>query len=251
MESASETKTTVPQPYGCEFHNLADEEAMSLLRSRPYMASQLIPPELPNDAKQLIDWALALMGGYDNLVDKLAYKSRTLQRVRTGELPMSNKLRKQIERLLIEGKASQSLAKYGKIEPNIDPNRLHLRAIPVYSWVQAGQATEFENLPESWEDEVAYLGDDPKAFGLRIVGDSMEPRYSPGDIVVVCPKYVAITGDRVVASVKNEGVLFKLMHHNGEGKTIQLLSYNIVYPPLTFAPEDFHWIYPVKQVIKP
>jgi phage repressor protein C with HTH and peptisase S24 domain len=144
-------------------------------------------------------------------------------------------------------------APYGArgLESNVNPQRLELRKIPVYSFVQAGVATDFEALPESWESEEAYLGNDPRAFGLRIVGDSMEPKYSPGDVVVVSPQYPATNGDRVVANIKNQGVLFKVMHHSGTGEVIKLTSYNSVYPPLEIPREQFHWIYPVKHVIKP
>ena len=148
---------------------------------------------------------------------------------------------------------AEEAAIYGRspIGGNVDPKRLDLRIIPVFSFVQAGIATDYEDLPrDEWEGQVEYMGNDEKAFGLRIVGDSMEPKYSPGDIVIVSPKYAAVNGQKVVAKIKREGVVFKIMHHSGDGKMIELTSYNPAYPPIIRPREDFHWIYPVKNVWK-
>ena len=135
--------------------------------------------------------------------------------------------------------------KEDSIKYNVSSTPIPLRKIPVYTFVQAGLATDYEGMPTSWEDQIDYDGKDPKAFGLRVAGDSMEPKFPAGTIITVSPAYPPHNGQLVVAKIKNEGVLFKLFHHNGDGSLITLTSYNLIYPPLTIPREKLHWLYRV------
>ena len=192
-------------------------------------------------SQALIDAALAKAGSHEQLADRIAYEARTIRRVRSGEVAMSAKLRGLLERYLEE----ESSSKYGRITSNVEPRPLHLRKIPVYTFVQAGQATAYEGLPTSWGDEIEYDGADEKAFALRVSGDSMSPNFPPGTIITVSPKHPPHNGNLVVAKIKDEGVLFKLFHHSGDGKKITLTSYNNAYPPIQLAREQLHWLYRV------
>ncbi|MHC4718099.1 MAG: S24 family peptidase, partial [Planctomycetota bacterium] len=62
------------------------------------------------------------------------------------------------------------------------------RAIPIINSVAAGYPYQFTDLdyPPSVADDYVHCPDvnDPHAFAARVVGDSMEPRYSEGDLVV-------------------------------------------------------------------
>jgi transcriptional regulator with XRE-family HTH domain/SOS-response transcriptional repressor LexA len=78
--------------------------------------------------------------------------------------------------------------------------RLGLRQIPVINKVAAGYGQEFTDLgyPVGMADE--YIAapadlDDPNAFGVRVYGDSMEPRYHEGDVVIVSPAREVRSGD--------------------------------------------------------
>jgi SOS-response transcriptional repressor LexA len=85
------------------------------------------------------------------------------------------------------------------------------RPIPVISWVQAGAFTEVADIHAvgvSGEGEPVHSTRivSPSAFGLRVEGDSMSPRYLPGDIIVVdpalkcdnnCPCVVVMNGEAV------------------------------------------------------
>ena len=189
----------------------------------------------------LINAALAKAGGYEQLTDRIAYEARTLRRVRSGEVALSAKLRGLLERYLAE----EGSSKYGRTASNVTAHPLHLRKIPVYTFVQAGQATAYEGLPSAWGDEIEYDGADDKAFALRVSGDSMSPNFPAGTIITVSPKHPPHNGHLVVAKIKEEGVLFKLFHHSGDGKKLTLTSYNNAYPPIQLAREQLHWIYRV------
>jgi phage repressor protein C with HTH and peptisase S24 domain len=135
---------------------------------------------------------------------------------------------------------------YRKGHANVSPDAIRIQMIPVLSMIQAGQATDFSDLPvDEFTDTVAYDGRDKAAFALRIEGDSMEPKFSPGMIITVNPSIAPRNGQLVAAKIKEEGVLFKLFHHSGDGKTVTLTSYNSLYPALSYPREKFHWIYPV------
>lgn len=74
----------------------------------------------------------------------------------------------------------------------------------------------------------------------------MLPDFRPGDVVVVMPEVEPRNHCPVVAKLKNDGVVLKILNASGpEKRTIVLTSINPVYQPLTYTPEDFHWIWPV------
>jgi len=125
-----------------------------------------------------------------------------------------------------------------------------LRNVPILSLAQAGQATDFEQIPTDWDEVVPTDVADEFAFGVRLRGDSMEPKFAHGDIAVLLPGTPATNGDLVVANIKNQGVLCKIMHVQLDKNLIKLSSYNPAYPPTEYHRDEFHWIYPVASMIK-
>ena len=130
-------------------------------------------------------------------------------------------------------------------------SKIPTREIPLISWAQAGVATEFEEIPEDWQERVALPVSDPRAFAIQLRGDSMEPRFQDGDIAVLLPGTAARNGDLVVANIKEEGFAFKILNLvGGDPEHIRLTSYNSVYSPMDYPRTKFHWIYPVDSVTK-
>ena len=125
-----------------------------------------------------------------------------------------------------------------------------LRLLPVLSWAQAGQATDFSEIPRDWDEGVPSDVTDERAFGVRLRGDSMEPRFSDGDIAILLPSIAATNGETVVANLKDEGILCKIMHVQLDKNLIKLSSYNPAYPPMERHRDQFHWIFPVSSIIK-
>ncbi len=91
---------------------------------------------------------------------------------------------------------------------------------------------------------------DENAFAVRLRGDSMEPRYSDGDIAVLLPGIAPTNGETVVANLRNQGLLCKIMHVQLDKNLIKLSSYNQAYPPTEYHRDEFHWIFPVATIIK-
>lgn len=104
--------------------------------------------------------------------------------------------------------------------------------IPVLGRVAAGIPLEaiediidYEEIPE----ELAKTGE---FFGLKIKGDSMEPRIREGDVVIVRKQDDAETGDVVVAMINGDDATCKRLKKYGEG--IMLISNNPAYEPFIF-----------------
>ncbi|MBW8000834.1 MAG: helix-turn-helix domain-containing protein [Planctomycetes bacterium] len=73
------------------------------------------------------------------------------------------------------------------------------RLVPVINKLSAGYPTDFDDMdyPVGIADDYVRCPDlhDPNAFAVRVVGDSMEPKFSEGDIVVFSPAAQVNNGD--------------------------------------------------------
>ena len=117
-----------------------------------------------------------------------------------------------------------------------EARRKHSYSIPVYARVGAGlpleaseEIVDREEIPE----QMASLGD---FYGLRIGGDSMEPRIVEGDVVIVRKQDTADDGDIVIALVNGNDAVCKRLKIYKDG--IALLSNNPVYSPMYFSRSD-------------
>jgi len=104
--------------------------------------------------------------------------------------------------------------------------------VPLISWVQAGDfATVVDNFEpgdgEEWIDTTV-----PKrryTFALRVQGDSMEPEFHDGNIIIVEPEISAEHGDYVIVRVNNNmECTFKQLIR--DGKDLYLKPLNPRYP---------------------
>lgn len=73
-------------------------------------------------------------------------------------------------------------------------------------------------------------------FGLSIKGDSMEPKISNGDVVIVRQQYDAETGDIVIATINGNEATCKRLRKYKEG--IELIPNNPSYEPLYFSNKE-------------
>jgi SOS-response transcriptional repressor LexA len=99
----------------------------------------------------------------------------------------------------------------------IDSNR---RGYPIISYVQAGAWREIvDSFPRGGADEyiLANSSYGPHTFALRIVGNSMEPEFKEGDVVVIDPDVNPDPGNYVVARNHEESATFKKYRPRGVG----------------------------------
>lgn len=109
-------------------------------------------------------------------------------------------------------------------------------SIPVLGRVAAGiplaAITDIVDTEEITED-LSRTGD---FFALSIHGDSMEPKFSEGDVVIVRQQDDAESGDIVIAMVNGDDAVCKRLRKYRDG--IELISTNPSYQPLFFDLEE-------------
>lgn len=121
----------------------------------------------------------------------------------------------------------------------LDPKEAHRKrsfSIPVYARVGAGpplEASEEIIDREEISERMASLG---SFYGLRIGGDSMEPRIVKGDVVIVRKQDTADDGDIVIAIVNQNDAVCKRLKKYKDG--IALVSNNPMYEPMYFTITD-------------
>ncbi|MER2514394.1 MAG: S24 family peptidase [Nitrosomonas ureae] len=89
--------------------------------------------------------------------------------------------------------------------------------VPLISWVSAGRWREPDVTLEPPLEWVPFVGTNPHTFALRVQGDSMEPDYPQGHIIIVDPEIPADPMDLVVAlNGDGEATFKRLTRENGE-----------------------------------
>lgn len=110
------------------------------------------------------------------------------------------------------------------------------RRIPILGRVAAGTPIEANTEIIDYEDIPERLAKYGEYFGLQITGDSMTPKISDHDIVIVRKQEDAEDGDIVIALINgNDAVCKKLKKYENN---IALLSTNPAYPPMYFSAEE-------------
>lgn len=121
-------------------------------------------------------------------------------------------------------------------------------AVPVINKVAAGYPRYFTDMdyPPSVADEYVRCPDlhDPQAFAARVVGDSMEPKYHEGDIVVFSPARPAESGDDCfVRFEQDDETTFKRLYVDDE-QTIRLQPLNSKYAAEAYPRERITGLWP-------
>ncbi len=120
------------------------------------------------------------------------------------------------------------------------------RRIPLIGLAQAGGEGFFDDggypVGGGW-DEVS-LPDiaDPNAYALEISGESMEPVFRDGDVVIVSPFAPARRGDRVVVRTTGGEVMAKQLTRRS-ARRIELRSLNPAYPNYSFDMAEVSWLH--------
>jgi len=119
------------------------------------------------------------------------------------------------------------------------------RGVPLLGFAEAGAGGYFDDggfpAGTGW-DEIAFPAvDDTHAYALEVSGQSMEPAYRDGDVIVVSPAAPIRRGDRVVVKTRDGEVMAKELKRS-TAKSIELKSLNAQHPDRTIANEDVLWV---------
>jgi repressor LexA len=163
-----------------------------------------------------------------------------------------NKKWRQIVKNIIDKKSDPS--KLGRIlsksDLNIKEERSVLaagRLVPVINKVSAGYPSDFNDLdyPVGIADDYVRCPDlhDPNAFAVRVVGDSMEPKFREGDIVIFSPSSEVHNGDDCfVRFAAPHETTFKRVFFEPD-KKIRLQPRNDEYPPTIIEGDRINGLY--------
>jgi len=119
--------------------------------------------------------------------------------------------------------------------------------VPVINKVPAGYPAEFDDLgyPTGVADDYVRCPDihDPNAFAVRVVGDSMEPKFSEGHIVVFSPAADVQNGDDCFVRLTSpHETTFKRVFFE-PGKKIRLQPRNEAYAPIIIRASRVNGVY--------
>lgn len=186
-----------------------------------------IGPEVKRRRERL-GWSQIKLGTLSGLAHA------TISRIETGRSYYSRETVEKIARAL--GTPAESL--YVKNVPsNVSPAEIGARAIPVLDYLRAGLETAL--VPGDNEVQETILTDlehSPSSFALRVEGDSMEPKFQPGDIVVLDPAIEPVPGDYVVARNASPQAAFRQYRSGGtneQGQEVfELWPLNPLYAPM-------------------
>ncbi len=164
---------------------------------------------------------------------------------------------RQVIKKLIDKKANASrLSKLlAESDLNIEQDRLPLaagRLVPVINKVSAGYPSDFNDLdyPVGIADDYIRCPDmhDPNAFAVRVVGDSMEPKFREGNIVIFSPAAEVHNGDDCfVRFAMPHETTFKRVFFESENK-IRLQPRNEKYSPTIVDGKRINGLY--RAVVK-
>jgi phage repressor protein C with HTH and peptisase S24 domain len=118
------------------------------------------------------------------------------------------------------------------------------RAIPIVGLARAGEHGFFdeEGYPVGAEETVRFPGlGEERVYALEIHGDSMQPVFRAGDVVVVQPGAPVRRGDRIVLRTVEGEVMAKQLGRRND-QIVELISLNPAYPTRTIKAADVEWI---------
>jgi phage repressor protein C with HTH and peptisase S24 domain len=120
------------------------------------------------------------------------------------------------------------------------------RRIPLIGLAQAGSSGYFDDggypVGGGWDEISLPEVGDPNAYALEISGDSMEPVFRDGDIVIISPSAPVRRGDRVVVRTKGGEVMAKELLRQS-AKRVELASLNPAHPNYSFDLEELTWMH--------
>jgi phage repressor protein C with HTH and peptisase S24 domain len=119
------------------------------------------------------------------------------------------------------------------------------QAVPLIGFAEAGAGGYFDDggfpVGKGWDEIPFPAVSDEHAYALEISGDSMEPAYRDGSVIIVSPAASVRKNDRVVVKTKDGEVMVKELKRK-TAKSIELLSLNPKHAERTLPVREVLWI---------
>ena len=117
-----------------------------------------------------------------------------------------------------------------------DFQNLKGKKIPVLGYVRAGIPISAVEDIIDYEEISEDMSRQGEFFGLKVKGDSMEPKISDGDVVIVRQQTTVENGDTAVVLINGDDATIKKFYRTDTG--IKLISTNPAYDPFYFSPSE-------------
>lgn len=121
--------------------------------------------------------------------------------------------------------------------PALVRKAVQAKRIPLIGFAQAGSEGFFDDggypVGGGWDEISMPDVGDPNAYALEISGDSMEPVFRDGDMVIVSPAAPVRRGDRVVVKTREGEVMAKQLVRQS-ARRVELASLNPAHPNYNF-----------------
>lgn len=261
--SLLETETKQPGKFFLSKFDLAARKPVNLDYGPPG-EERVLMAELPHSPRSALKAARQEAGmSVQELAKRLGVEVGVLQALEDGRGKLSERLAHKIVAELpalqlddlLRGSDEPPVLDQGGTTgtagatPNITlPPGVRGRLIPRLSMVQAGSYS-IGHTDEAYTGEgVLTTIPDRKAFAVEIDGNSMAPKYNPGDFVVCSPSADPDMGKAVVVQTIDGQAFCKLWLRN-RGDVMVLGSINAQHPTMEIPRSEIAWVYPVKQAI--
>ena len=120
------------------------------------------------------------------------------------------------------------------------------RRIPVIGLAQAGQDGYFDDggypAGAGWDEVGLPEVADPHAYALQVTGESMEPVFRSGDLVIASPAAPIRRDDRVVLRTRRGEVMAKQLARRS-ARRVELRSLNPQHRDRSFDLTDVSWMH--------
>lgn len=175
----------------------------------------------------------------DFVADKLGYKSyTTIQKWEMGTSEPPLKKLKELADLFhvdMDDLTNKDLTSAGIEDFSKNSIKKGVK-INVLGRVAAGIPIEAVEEIIDTEEISAEMARTGEFFGLKIHGDSMEPRMCEGDVVIVRKQDDAESGEIVIATVNGSDATCKRLRKYRDG--IELISNNPAYSPMFYSNKE-------------
>lgn len=119
------------------------------------------------------------------------------------------------------------------------------KAVPLIGFAEAGAGGYFDDggypVGKGWDEIPFPAVNDEHAYALEISGNSMEPAYRDGTIILISPAASIRRGDRVVVKTRGGEVIVKELKRR-TAKTVELRSVNAEHGDRSLPVRDVEWI---------
>ncbi len=108
--------------------------------------------------------------------------------------------------------------------------------VPVLGYVKAGIPIEAVEEVLGYEEITPHMASTGEHFALMIKGDSMLPRFCPGDVVIVRKQSDINSGEIAVVLVNGSDATVKKVFK--KDNNLMLVSLNTAYEPIVYSNSD-------------